>query len=87
MADPVDSFSDRSAQLIADFQHAMDSNAPVSSVMMAELKAVLAIGMGAHEDREILAEQLTAAESKAGKIAKDMQADANDLIATLHGGQ
>lgn len=87
MTDPAVSFPDRASQLIADFQHAMDNNAPVSAVMMGELKAVIAIGLGAHEDRDILAEQLTAADRKAEKIAKDMQADANELVATIHGGK
>ena len=86
MADVVPSFADRAAQLIADFQHAMDSNAPVSSVMMGELKTLIAVGVNAHEDREVLSDQLLAAEQKAEKIAKDMQADANDLVAAIHGG-
>lgn len=86
MADVEPSFAARAAQLISDMHHAMDNNAPVSPVMLAELKAVLSIGIGAHEDREILADQLTAADRKAEKIAKDMQADANELVATIHGG-
>jgi hypothetical protein len=86
MPDPVVTFADQAKQLLADFQHAMDSNAPVSIVMMTELKRVLDAGVGAHEDREILTEQLTATEQKAAKIAKDMQADANELVATIHHG-
>jgi hypothetical protein len=85
MADTLPSFADRAKQLLADFQHAMDSNAPVTSVMMGDLKALLDVGIGAHEDREVLSDQLLAAEQKAEKIAKDMQADANELIATVHG--
>jgi hypothetical protein len=48
MVDAAPSFADRAAQLIADFQLAADDNAPVSTVMMAELRAVLDIGISAH---------------------------------------
>lgn len=41
MGDASLSFADQAKQLLADFQHAMDTNAPVSSVMMSNLKALI----------------------------------------------
>ena len=83
MGDPTLSFSDQAKQLLADFQHAMDTNAPVSTVMMSELTAVLEIGVSAHTDCEALHIVARSAEAKAATL----QAEATDLVATIHGGQ
>lgn len=83
MADVVPSFADRAAQLIADFQHAMDSNAPVSSVMMGELKSLLATGVSAHLECFALRNSAHNVEAKAAQL----QSEASDLVATIHGGQ
>lgn len=65
-------FADRSAQLIADFQHAMDSAAPVTGVLMDELKAVLDIGVQCHADCEAMRTKMSRIEADADDIAKTM---------------
>ena len=47
MADALPSYADRAAQLIADLDHAMQTNSPVSTGMMTELKDLLGIGVRA----------------------------------------
>lgn len=83
MSDIAPSFADQAEQLLADFQHAMDSNAPVSIEMMRELKAVLDIGVSAHNDCDALHIVARSAEVKAAAL----QAEASDLVATIHDGQ
>jgi hypothetical protein len=82
MGDVMPSFADQAKQLLADFQHAMDTNAPVSPVMMTDLKAFLDIGVSAHADCEALHIVARSAEVKAAAL----QAEATDLVATIHGG-
>lgn len=83
MADIAPSFADRAKQLLADFQHAMENNAPVTSVMMSELKAVLDVGLKAHEASVALHDSAATAEEKAAHL----QAEAGELVATIHGAQ
>lgn len=72
MADASPSFPDRAAQLIADFQHAMDSNAPLSIVLMNELKDLLKVGVSA-----------CAARDHAAVVQKDMQAEVAELMTSV----
>jgi hypothetical protein len=72
MADDAPSFADRSAQLVADFQHAMDSNAPVTGVLIAELKDLLALGLHAHADCAAMHAKMAT-----------LQAEASDMVKTI----
>jgi hypothetical protein len=75
-------FVDRVALLIADFQHAMDSNAPISNALMTELRDVLASGTAAHTECDAMKAKVMAYETSAAKLAKDVQADVTGLTAS-----
>jgi hypothetical protein len=79
MGDAAPSFADQAKQLLADFQHAMDSAAPISIEMMRHLKSVLDVGTAAHLECETLRNSAHNAQAKAAVL----QAEANDLVATI----
>ena len=83
MAETTPSFVDRTTAIIGDFQHAMNSNAPVSIVMMGDLRAVLDIAVKAHAACVAMHAKAALAEAKAAQL----QSEASDLVATIHGGQ
>ena len=74
-------FAARVEQVIADFQHAADSNAPVSNVLMAELKDLLASGSTAVTERDTMQAKIAAYEAGAAKLSHDVQADVASLTA------
>jgi hypothetical protein len=86
MPDTPPSFSDQAKSLLADFQHAADSNAPVSPVMLGQLQALIESAIGAHADCAALNKQLAEAEQKAARIVADMRADVNLFDSKPQGG-
>lgn len=74
-----ESFDDRCAQLIADFQHAMDDAAPVTMPLMIELKSLFEEGCNAHADRDTMRAQNIAHATVAKQAAKQ----AADLVTTI----
>lgn len=79
MPETVLSFDDRCAQLIADFQHAMDDNSPVTLPLMSELKSLLEEGCNAHADRDALRTK-GASVSSSAKTAASL---AGQLVAAI----
>jgi hypothetical protein len=89
VTDPSPIFADQAKALIADFQHAMQSDAPITPVMLSQLNALLTVATGAYEDRDVLNAQVTETETKLMQLSKDhasLSDQLNAVISYIHGG-
>lgn len=75
MGDVSLSFADQAKQLLADFQSEADCAAPITPVMMYELKALLDIGAAAVADCDRMTREMTAA-----TLGKPSPTDGNAIM-------
>ena len=83
MADAILSLPDRAAQLVADLEHASASNAPVTPVMLRELRDLVTEAIG---DKTASDAGLAAAlnqSQRAIEIARRVQAEAADIAGAI----
>jgi len=82
VADPV-SLADRAAQLIAELEHASVSNAPITPVMLGELKALVAEALANSQVSDAALADALGQTQHAREIARRVQSEANDIAASV----
>ena len=71
-----ESLADRARQLIADFEHAAANNAPVTPVMLSEMKALVEDALADKTGAGLQAKHLL-------EIAREVQTEASDMVAAV----
>lgn len=90
MADDPQSLGDRAAQLISDLEHASANNAPISPVMLAQLRALVSDALAEKTTSEAaqaqMGQSLTAAQQQAKQaeqLAQHIQLEVGQLTDTV----
>ena len=79
----ADTLADRAAQLIADLEHASASNAPITPVMLGEMKALVKEALANSVASDAALTEAKNETQHAREIAKRVQTEANDIAASV----